>query len=203
MYIAIAGNIGSGKTTLANLLSQHFGWSFHADDPDENPYLPDFYDNMRDWAFNLQMFFLAQRSRNILKGAKNNLTEIYDRTVYEDGCIFAPNLLGMGLISARDFDTCKALYDMMTSLLPPPALLIYLKASVPTLVNRIRKRGREYESNIRIDYLQSLNDRFDHWIDSYANPCFTVNIDELNFSENSDDLHTVTKTVSLIMNYEL
>ncbi|MDR3245889.1 MAG: deoxynucleoside kinase [Prevotellaceae bacterium] len=200
MYIAIAGNIGSGKTTLATLLAHHYGWEVHYDGEEENPYLADFYDNMREWSFNLQIFFLQRRYKNILDIHKNTNSVIQDRTIYEDACIFAPNLLGMGLMSPRDFDTYKSLYDLMMTLVPPPSLLIYLKASVPTLVRQIQKRGREYENSIRIDYLQSLNNRYDQWIDTYESKCLTINVDSLNFSENSEDLSIVIDKINVEVN---
>lgn len=200
MHIAIAGNIGSGKTTLANLLSRHYGWEVQFDEPDINPYLIDFYEDMRTWSFNLQIFFLTKRYKSILDIQNSNKSIIQDRTIYEDARIFAPNLLGMGLMSARDFETYKSLYDMMIDLVSPPDLLIYLKASVPTLVNQIQKRGREYESGIRIDYLQSLNDRYNKWIDSYKDKYLIINVDELNFSENREDFSTVIDKIDAQIN---
>ncbi|MDR2425153.1 MAG: deoxynucleoside kinase [Prevotellaceae bacterium] len=200
MYIAIAGNIGSGKTTLATLLTNHYGWKIQYDDPEMNPYLIDFYNDMRKWSFNLQVFFLSTRYTSILEIRRKNETVIQDRTIYEDACIFAPNLLGMGLMSERDFQTYKSLYDLMISLIPPPDLLIYLNASVPTLVRQIQKRGREYETSIRIDYLQSLNDCYDAWIETYNGKFITINVDMLNFSENTDDLKTVISKIDAVIN---
>jgi deoxyadenosine/deoxycytidine kinase len=196
MHIAIAGNIGSGKTTLATLLAHHYEWEIMYDEEEGNPYLADFYENMRQWSFNLQIYFLHRRYKNILDIQKNNRSVIQDRTIYEDACIFAPNLLGMGLMSPRDFDTYQSLYTMMMTLVPPPALLIYLKASVPTLVKQIQKRGREYENSIRIDYLQSLNNRYEQWIEGYNGRFLIINVDIINFSENSEDLSIVIDKIN-------
>jgi len=197
MYITIAGNIGSGKTTLATLLAHHYNWETQYDE-ESNPYLADFYDDMREWSFNLQVYFLHRRYKNILDIQKNTNSVIQDRTIYEDACIFAPNLLGMGLMSPRDFETYKSLYDLMMTLVPPPDLLIYLKASIPTLVRQIQKRGREYESSIRLDYLQSLNNRYEQWIETYEGKCLTINVDGLNFSENSEDLSIVIDKINAL-----
>jgi deoxyadenosine/deoxycytidine kinase len=199
MYITIAGNIGSGKTTLATLLAHHYSWETQYDE-EGNPYLADFYDDMREWSFNLQIYFLHRRYKNILDIRKNTNSVIQDRTIYEDACIFAPNLLGMGLMSPRDFETYKSLYDLMMTLVPPPDLLIYLKASIPTLVRQIQKRGREYESSIRLDYLQSLNNRYEQWIETYEGKFLTINVDELNFSENSEDLSIVIDKINAQIN---
>ncbi|MDR1130324.1 MAG: deoxynucleoside kinase [Prevotellaceae bacterium] len=196
MHIAIAGNIGSGKTTLATLLARHYEWEIMYDEEEGNPYLSDFYQDMRQWSFNLQIYFLHRRYRDILDIRKKSNSVIQDRTIYEDACIFAPNLLGMGLMSPRDFETYKSLYDLMMTLVSPPSLLIYLKASVPTLVKQIQKRGREYESSIRIDYLQSLNDKYDQWIESYRDKFLVINVDTINFSENSEDLSIVIDKIN-------
>jgi deoxyadenosine/deoxycytidine kinase len=196
MHIAIAGNIGSGKTTLATLLARHYEWETMYDEEEGNPYLADFYQDMRQWSFNLQIYFLHRRYKDILDIQKNKNSVIQDRTIYEDACIFAPNLLGMGLMSPRDFETYKSLYDLMMTLVSPPALLIYLKASVPTLVKQIQKRGREYESSIRIDYLQSLNNKYEQWIESYRDKFLVINVDSINFSENSEDLSIVIDKIN-------
>jgi deoxyadenosine/deoxycytidine kinase len=200
MYIAIAGNIGSGKTTLATLLAHHYNWDVLYDEEEYNPYLADFYEDMRQWSFNLQIYFLHRRYKNILDIQKNSKPVIQDRTIYEDACIFAPNLIGMGLMTPRDFETYKSLYDLMMSLVSPPALLIYLKASVPTLVKQIQKRGREYENSIRIDYLQSLNDRYDKWIASYEGKFLIINVDSINFSENPEDLSIIIDKINAQIN---
>jgi deoxyadenosine/deoxycytidine kinase len=192
MHIAIAGNIGSGKTTLAGLLAKHYGWEAHYEKVDENPYLIDFYEDMQRWSFNLQIYFLNTRFNQILKIKNSGKTIIQDRTIYEDAHIFAPNLHSMGLMSTRDFETYFSLFNLMTSLLDPPDLILYLRASVPTLVNQIQKRGRDYENNIRLDYLKKLNDRYDSWIDSYnLGKLLTINVDDLNFSESKEDLRKV------------
>ncbi len=192
MHIAIAGNIGSGKTTLAGLLAKHYGWEAHYEQVDENPYLIDFYEDMQRWSFNLQIYFLNTRFNQILKIRNSGKTIIQDRTIYEDAHIFAPNLHSMGLMSTRDFETYFSLFNLMTSLLEPPELILYLRASVPTLVNQIQKRGREYENNIRLDYLKKLNERYDSWVDSYnLGKLLTINVDDLNFSENKEDLRKV------------
>ncbi|MDR1592890.1 MAG: deoxynucleoside kinase [Prevotellaceae bacterium] len=200
MHIAIAGNIGSGKTTLATLLAHNYGWDVMYDEEEGNPYLADFYEDMRQWSFNLQIYFLRRRYKNILDIRNSSKPVIQDRTIYEDACIFAPNLIGMGLMSPRDFETYKSLYDLMMSLVEPPTLLIYLKASVPTLVRQIQKRGREYENSIRIDYLQSLNDRYDKWIESYEHKFLTINVNSVNFSENSEDLSIVIDKINAQLN---
>ena len=192
MHIAIAGNIGSGKTTLAKLLAKHYGWEAHYENVDENPYLNDFYEDMQRWSFNLQIYFLNSRFNQIVNIKKSDKTVIQDRTIYEDAYIFAPNLHSMGLMSTRDFENYFTLFNLMTSLLDPPDLILYLRASVPTLVNQIQKRGRDYENNIRLDYLKKLNDRYDSWIDSYnLGKLLTINVDDLNFSESKEDLRKV------------
>ncbi|MDR0560318.1 MAG: deoxynucleoside kinase [Prevotellaceae bacterium] len=197
MHIAIAGNIGSGKTTLATMLSRRYEWEVQYDNPELNPYLIDFYEDMHEWSFNLQIFFLGLRYENILDIKKSAKSVIQDRTIYEDACIFAPALLNMGLMSQRDFDTYISLYNIMTSLIPPPDLLIYLKASVPTLVKQIQKRGREYETNIRPDYLQSLNERYENWIETYEGKSLSIDVDVYNFSENTDDFNAITEKIGL------
>lgn len=189
MHIAVAGNIGAGKTTLSELLAKHYKWIPHYEDVDENPYLNDFYNDMQRWSFNLQIYFLNSRFKQIIDIRKSGKTIIQDRTIYEDAEIFAPNLHSMGLMSTRDFNNYKSLFDLMISLVQPPDLLIYLRASVPTLVNQIQKRGREYENSIRIDYLKQLNDRYEKWINHYKmGKVLTVNVDDLDFTINPEDL---------------
>lgn len=196
MHIAIAGNIGSGKTTLAGLLSKHYGWNAHFEDVDENPYLNDFYEDMQRWSFNLQIYFLNSRFSQILNIRKSGKTVIQDRTIYEDAYIFAPNLHSMGLMSTRDFENYFTLFNLMTSLIQPPDLLIYLRASVPTLVNQIQKRGRDYENNIRLDYLKRLNERYEAWIGSYNfGKMLIIDVDHTNFIENQEDLSTVINKI--------
>jgi deoxyadenosine/deoxycytidine kinase len=196
MHIAIAGNIGSGKTTLAGLLSKHYGWEAHYEKVDDNPYLNDFYEDMQRWSFNLQIYFLNSRFSQILKIKNSGKTVIQDRTIYEDAHIFAPNLHSMGLMSARDFENYFSLFSLMSSLIEPPDLILYLRGSVPTLVNQIQKRGREYENNIRLDYLKKLNERYESWVDSYnLGKLLVINVDNLNFSENKEDLRKVIDTI--------
>ena len=195
MHIAIAGNIGSGKTTLTNLLSRHYGWEAQYEDAENNPYLNDFYEDMQRWSFNLQIFFLNKRFKSIVEIKKNTSTVIQDRTIYEDACIFAPNLHHMGLMNTRDYENYRSLYNLMISLVTPPDLLIYLRASVPTLVNQIQKRGREYEAGIRIDYLSKLNERYEEWIGNYEGKRLIVDVDTVNFSENQEDLSTVINKI--------
>ena len=192
MHIAIAGNIGAGKTTLTELLAKHYKWMPHYEDVDENPYLNDFYNDMQRWSFNLQIYFLNSRFKQITDIRKSGKTIIQDRTIYEDAEIFAPNLHSMGLMSTRDFNNYKTLFDSMVSVIQPPNLLIYLRASVPTLVNQIQKRGREYESSIRIDYLKQLNDRYDKWINGYKmGKLLIINVDDIDFTVNPEDLSLI------------
>jgi len=189
MHIAVAGNIGAGKTTLTELLAKHYKWTAHFEDVDENPYLNDFYNDMQRWSFNLQIYFLNSRFKQITDIRKSGKTIIQDRTIYEDAEIFAPNLHSMGLMSTRDFKNYKTLFDSMVSVIQAPNLLIYLRASVPTLVNQIQKRGREYESSIRIDYLKQLNDRYENWITSYKlGKLLIINVDDLDFTTKPEDL---------------
>ncbi|MFO7756649.1 MAG: deoxynucleoside kinase [Bacteroidales bacterium] len=192
MHIAIAGNIGSGKTTLAGLLSKHYGWEAHYEDVEENPYLNDFYDDMQRWSFNLQIYFLNSRFSQIIEIKKMDKTIIQDRTIYEDAYIFAPNLHSMGLMSTRDFENYFTLFNLMSSLIEPPDLLLYLRASVPTLVNQIQKRGRDYENSIRIDYLKRLNERYEAWIESYKlGKILIIEADAYDFPDNTDHLRQI------------
>jgi len=196
MHIAIAGNIGSGKTTLARLLAKHYKWEPHYEDVDENPYLNDFYEDMQRWSFNLQIYFLNSRFNQILDIRKKGQTVIQDRTIYEDAYIFAPNLHSMGLMSTRDFENYYTLFNLMTSLVKPPDLLIYLRGSVPTLVNQIQKRGREYENSIRLDYLKRLNERYEAWINTYKlGKLLIIDVDNINYSENQHDLGDIINKI--------
>jgi deoxyadenosine/deoxycytidine kinase len=189
MHIAVAGNIGSGKTTLTGLLAKHYKWKPQYEDVDDNPYLNDFYEDMQRWSFNLQIYFLNSRFSQIVDIHRKGEDVIQDRTIYEDANIFAPNLHQMGLMSTRDFNNYLALFELMTSLINPPDLLIYLRATVPTLVRQIQKRGRDYEKNIRLDYLQRLNERYEAWIESYkAGKLLIIDVDNLNFPEKPEDL---------------
>lgn len=196
MHIAIAGNIGSGKTTLTTMLAKHYKWEAHFEDVDDNPYLNDFYDDMQRWSFNLQIYFLNSRFNQILDIRKSGKTVIQDRTIYEDAFIFAPNLHAMGLMTTRDFENYFTLFNLMSSLVQPPDLLIYLRASVPTLVNQIQKRGRKYENTIRLDYLKRLNERYEAWINSYTfGPLLIVDVDKSNFPESKEDLRDVINKI--------
>lgn len=195
-HIAIAGNIGAGKTTLCASLGRHFGWEVHYESTDDNPYLVDFYNDMRRWSFNLQIYFLHTRYSQILKIHQGDVTVVQDRTIYEDAHIFAPNLHDMGLMTARDFSNYTALFHSMTSRVKPPDLLIYLKASIPTLVNHIHIRGREYEGSMSIDYLKKLNARYEEWIAGYKlGRLLVVSIDHLDFANNPEDLGTIVQSV--------
>ena len=196
MHIAIAGNIGSGQTTLAALLSKHYGWEAHYEDVETNPYLDNFYEDMQRWSFNLQIYFLNSRFRQIVDIRKGGETVIQDRTIYEDAYIFAPNLHAMGLMSSRDFDNYSRLFELMSSFIQPPDLLIYLRAGVPTLVSQIQKRGRDYENSIRIDYLNSLNERYEEWISNYdQGKLLIVTVDTIKFSESQQDLGQVIEKI--------
>lgn len=189
MYVAIAGNIGSGKTTLTKLLAKHYNWDAHFESVDENPYLNDFYDDMQRWSFNLQIYFLNNRFNQIIDIHESGKKIIQDRTIYEDAFIFAPNLHAMGLMTTRDFENYFSLFNSMDNFIKPPDLMIYLRASVPKLVNQIQKRGRDYEESIRLDYLKRLNERYEAWISTYdKGKLLVVNIDDNNFIENQEDL---------------
>lgn len=197
MHIAVAGNIGSGKTTLTSLLSKHFSWDAHYEDVDDNPYLNDFYNDMQRWSFNLQIYFLNTRFNQILSFRRSGKTLVQDRTIYEDAYIFAPNLHSMGLMSTRDFENYFTLFNMLGSLIQPPDLVIYLRASVPTLVRQIQKRGRKYEDNIRLDYLKRLNERYEAWIESYKlGKMLIVDVDSYNFIDKAEDLSVVIDKVN-------
>src|SRR5580704_17230683 len=186
-HIAVAGNIGAGKTTLTKLLSKHYRWIPQFEDVDHNPYLNDFYEDMPRWSFNLQVYFLNNRFKNIVEIQKGEEIVIQDRTIYEDAMIFAPNLHSMGLMSTRDFENYCKLFDTVSSLIRPPDLLIYLRATVPALVNQIQKRRREYEDNLRLDYLRRLNDYYEKWITNYKDGrMLIIDVDKVNFAEDED-----------------
>ena len=196
MHIAVAGNIGSGKTTLTNMLSNHYGWRPHFEAVDDNPYLADFYNDMQRWSFNLQIYFLNTRFKDVVEILKSEETVIQDRTIYEDACIFAKNLHKMGLMSTRDFENYNSLFSLMLSLVKPPDLLIYLRSSVPNLVNHIQKRGREYEAGIRLDYLQGLNNLYEKWIENYKDgKLLIVDVDEVRFEENPKDFSYIINNI--------
>ncbi len=197
MHIAVAGNIGSGKTTLTRLLSEHYGWEPKYEDVDVNPYLSDFYNDMQRWSFNLQIYFLNKRMEGIVDIQNSSRNVIQDRTIYEDARIFASNLHSMGLLSTRDFENYRSLFELMISLVKPPDLLIYLKSSIPTLIYQINKRGREYESGIRTDYLEGLNKRYDEWFANYEDgKKLVINVDELKFEDNPQDLQAVIELIN-------
>jgi len=197
MHIAVAGNIGSGKTTITSLLSKHYKWEPHYEDVDDNPYLNDFYQDMQRWSFNLQIYFLNSRFNQILDIRKSGKDVIQDRTIYEDAYIFAPNLHSMGLMTTRDFENYFTLFNLVSSLIEPPDLLIYLRASIPTLVNQIQIRGRKYENTIRLDYLKRLNERYEAWVDSYnLGKLLIVDADNHDFPDNPEDLSTVIDKIN-------
>ena len=200
MHIAVAGNIGSGKTSLAKLLSKHYKLEAHYEDVSENPYLNDFYDHMERWSFNLQIYFLNSRFRQLLtfKGNKKNF--IQDRTIYEDAYIFAPNLNSMGLMNKRDYNNYKNLFELIESLIKGPDLLIYLRSGIPNLVNKIHKRGRDYENSISIDYLSRLNERYEAWISTYdKSKLIVIDVDEIDFVEKKKDLKIVLEKLDPIL----
>ena len=189
MHFAIAGNIGAGKTPLTELLAKHYGWQPHFEDVADNPYLDDFYANMERWSFNLQVYFLNSRFRQIIDFRQSEKDIIQDRTIYEDAFIFAPNLHRMGLLSSRDFQNYQSLFALMETFIQPPDLLIYLRSSISNLVKQIQKRGREYENSISIDYLNKLNERYEEWISTYdKGKLLIINVDDIDFVQNKEDL---------------
>lgn len=200
MHIAIAGNIGSGKTTLTGLLAKHYKWKPLYEDTEENPYLSSFYEDMRRWSFNLQIYFLNARFRQLVDIRKGNKNVVQDRTIYEDAYIFATNLHAMGLMTTRDYENYASLFELMVSFIQPPDLLIYLRADVPTLVRQIQLRGREYESGIRLDYLKSLNERYEAWIRAYKGKLLIVDVDHLDFSHKAEDLGFVIDSIDAQIN---
>ena len=200
-HIAIAGNIGAGKSSLTELLAKHYKWKPHFEDVEENPYLSDFYDDMTRWSFNLQIYFLNSRIQQLIKIQEGKETVIQDRTIYEDAFIFAPNLHAMNLMSTRDFDNYQSLFKTISSIVSPPDLLIYLQANIPTLVNNIQNRARDYEENIRIDYLKKLNAYYESWIETYKNGrLLVINVDDLDFLNNKEDLATILEKVDKEVN---
>lgn len=196
MHIAVAGNIGSGKTTLCELLAKHYNWEAYFEEMEDNPYINDFYDDMQRWAFNLQIYFLHTRFNSLIRIKNNPTTVIQDRTIYEDAFIFAPNLHSMGLMSTRDFDTYQALFSSVKSMIQPPDLMIYLRANISTLVNQIQKRGREYEDSIRLDYLKRLNERYEAWVSTYKDGnLLVIEVDDIEFEENPEDLGEIINKI--------
>jgi len=201
MHIAIVGNIGAGKTTLTELLAKNYGWEPLYEAVDNNPYLEDFYSDMKRWSFNLQIYFLNNRFQQIIEIQKSNRNIIQDRTIYEDAFIFAENLHDMGLMTSRDYENYRAIFDNITSFIKPPDLLVYLKASVPTLVNNIQRRGREYESGIRLDYLSKLNDKYQKWINGYKlGKLLILDKDNLDFTTNPEDLGSIIQLIEREIN---
>ena len=201
MHVAISGNIGAGKTTLTNLLAKHYKWDTHFEDVENNPYLNDFYEDMQRWSFNLQIFYLNSRFTQIQEIKNSQKTVIQDRTIYEDAYIFAPNLHKMGLMSTKDFENYFSLFNLMEKFISAPDLLIHLRASIPTLVNQISQRGREYEESIRIDYLKKLNERYEAWISTYSSgKVIIVDVDNNNFKENPEDLGKIITDIDAEIN---
>jgi deoxyadenosine/deoxycytidine kinase len=195
-HIAVAGNIGAGKTTLTKLLSRHYGWIPHYEQIENNPYIDDFYEDMQRWSFHMQIYYLNARFQHILNIRHGENTVIQDRTIEEDATIFAPNLHDMGLMTKRDYENYLSLYHTIQQLISPPDLLIYLRGSIPALVNQIQKRGRSFEENLRLDYLKKLNQRYEEWIEQYTGKrLIIVNIDELDFSEKPEDLGHIIQLI--------
>ncbi|PSR05178.1 MAG: deoxynucleoside kinase [Bacteroidetes bacterium SW_10_40_5] len=195
-HIAIAGNIGSGKTTLANLLAKHYQWEPHFEEVESNPYINDFYEDMQRWSFHMQIYYLNRRFQQIMDIRNGSKSVIQDRTIYEDAFIFAPNLHDMGLMAKRDFQNYMQLFDTLVNFIEPPDLMIYLKASIPSLVNNIQKRGREFEDSIRLDYLKRLNERYEEWIQDYkGNKLLVVDVDTNDFTKSQESLGTIINQI--------
>ena len=195
MHIAVAGNIGSGKTTLTKMLAAHYGWTPKFESVDFNPYLADFYEDMERWSFNLQIYFLNKRFKDVVDISRQNEVIIQDRTIYEDARIFAPNLHAMGLMSTRDFENYSDLFDLMMSLVKAPDLMIYLRSSIPNLIAQIQKRGREYEKSIRIDYITGLNERYETWIKDYKSRLLIIDVDNIKFENRPEDFQFITDKI--------
>ncbi|HET8837982.1 MAG TPA: deoxynucleoside kinase [Flavobacteriaceae bacterium] len=201
MHVAIAGNIGAGKTTLTKLLAKHYKWEPHYEEVLENPYLEDFYNQMERWSFNLQVYFLNHRFRQVMEIRQSDKNIVQDRTIYEDAHIFAPNLHAMGLLTNRDFENYRSLFDLMESVTEGPDLLIYLRSTIPNLVAQIQKRGREYENSISIDYLSRLNERYEAWIHDYdKGKLLIVNVDQNNFVDEPEDLGIIINKIDAEIN---
>ena len=199
MHIAIAGNIGSGKTTLTNMLVKRYKWTPRFEPVDVNPYLEDFYADMNRWSFNLQIYFLNKRFRDVVEISKSKGTIIQDRTIFEDARIFAPNLHAQGYMSDRDFANYSELFDLMMSLVGLPDLLIYIRSTIPNLIAQISKRGREFEQSIRIDYLTGLNERYEEWIANYPGKLLIVDGDTTKFESNPQDFKKITDQIDSIL----
>ncbi|WP_034061373.1 deoxynucleoside kinase [Lacinutrix jangbogonensis] len=201
MHVAIAGNIGAGKTTLTKLLAKHYKWEAQLEDVVDNPYLDDFYNQMERWSFNLQVYFLNSRFRQVGKIRESGKDIIQDRTIYEDAHIFAPNLHAMGLMTNRDFENYSSLFELMESFVQGPDLLIYLRSSIPNLVGQIHKRGRDYENSISIDYLSRLNERYEAWISGYdKGKLLIIDVDDLDFVANPEDLGLILNKIDAEIN---
>lgn len=201
MHIAVAGNIGAGKTTLTGLLAKHFKWEPHYEDVVDNPYLDDFYHQMERWSFNLQVYFLNTRFTQVMQIRQSGKNTIQDRTIYEDSHIFAPNLHAMGLMANRDYNNYKTLFDMMEGFVGAPDLLIYLRSSIPNLVKQIHKRGRDYENTISIEYLSRLNERYEAWIQNYdKGKLLIIDVDKNNFVDNPEDLGEIINKINAELN---
>lgn len=201
MHVAVAGNIGAGKTSLAELLSKHYGWEAHFEVVIDNPYLDDFYNHMERWSFNLQIYFLNSRFGQLKNFKASNKDFIQDRTIYEDARIFAPNLHAMGLMNQRDFNNYQSLFGLMESMVEAPDMLIYLRSSIPNLVHKIHKRGREYENSISIEYLSRLNERYEAWISTYdKGKLLIVDVDQFDFVENKSDLGKIIEKIDADLN---
>jgi len=200
-HVAVAGNIGAGKTTLTGLLAKHYNWEPHYEEVDENPYLDDFYKDMRTWSFHLQIYFLNKRFQQVVQIREGSHTVIQDRTIYEDAYIFAPNLHSMGLMSKRDFDNYQSLFETIEAFLQPPDLLIYLRASIPALVNQIQRRGREFEDSLRLDYLKKLNERYETWIKEFRtankSKVLIIDVDKYNFADSPEDLGEIIDKINV------
>ena len=199
MHIAVAGNIGCGKTTLTRMLANRYGWTPRYESVADNPYLADFYADMERWSFNLQIYFLNRRFKEVVEISKSDEYIIQDRTIFEDACIFAPNLHDQGKMSDRDFDNYKDLFDLMMSLVKLPDLMIYIRASIPTLVAQIQKRGRDYEQTMRLDYLQGLEQRYEKWIADYQGPLLVVDGDNCKFGENPEHFAQITDRIDTML----
>ena len=196
MHIAIAGNIGAGKTTLTEMLASHYNWEPHFEDVLKNPYLDDFYERMERWSFNLQIYFLNSRFNQMLECSNNGKNTIQDRTIYEDAYIFAPNLQSMGLMTNRDFENYQSIFNTLNSFVKDPELLIYLRSGIPNLVDQIHKRGRDYENSISIEYLSRLNERYEAWIQSYdKSNLLVIEVDDIDFVENKNDFQSIVKKI--------
>ncbi len=195
MHIAIAGNIGCGKTTLTKMLAKRYGWNPRFEPVDNNPYLADYYADMPRWSFNLQIYFLAKRFKEVVEISKSEEDIIQDRTIFEDARIFAPNLHDMGMMSNRDFQNYSDLFDTMISLVKLPDLMIYIRSSIPNLVEQIQKRGRDYEQSMRMDFLQGLNNKYEAWIKDYKGKLIIIEGDKCKFEQNPEDFKSITDQI--------